>query len=169
MSKTNLLFDFTVNKENKTIYVKREFDAGLPLVWQAWTTAEILDQWWAPKPWKTETKSMDFKEGGHWLYAMKGSEGEIHWSIENYISIEKEKSFTSKGGFSDENGNINSNFGQSVWENQFIPKSKQTLVNITLTFDALKDLETIIEMGFKEGFTMGLNQLDELLTTLKSK
>lgn len=167
--KTNLLFDFTVNKENKTIHVTREFDAKLQLVWQAWTTAEILDQWWAPKPWKAETKSIDFSEGGYWLYAMVSPEGEKHWSIVNYISIENEKSFTEKDGFCDENGKMNPDFPQNLWKNQFSPKEEQTLVSITLTFNTLEDLEKIIEMGFKEGFTMGLNQLDELLTTLKNE
>jgi len=42
--KTNLQFAFTVNKENKTIHVAREFDANLDLVWKAWTTPELLDQ-----------------------------------------------------------------------------------------------------------------------------
>lgn len=77
---SNLLFDFTVNKENNTIHIRREFDAGPELVWQAWTTAELLDQWWGPEPWKAETRTMDFREGGTWLYAMVGPEGERHWS-----------------------------------------------------------------------------------------
>jgi PhnB protein len=63
----NLLFDFSVNKENNTILVKREFAANLDLVWDAWTKPELLDRWWAPKPYKTETRSMDFREGGHWV------------------------------------------------------------------------------------------------------
>lgn len=33
---SNLLVDFTVNKENNTIVVKREFNANLELVWKAW-------------------------------------------------------------------------------------------------------------------------------------
>ena len=41
---SNLLFDFTVNKENNTIQITREFNANIELVWQAWTTAELLDQ-----------------------------------------------------------------------------------------------------------------------------
>lgn len=52
--KNDLLFDFTVSKENKTIHIKREFNANLELVWQAWTTAELLDQWWAPKPYQNK-------------------------------------------------------------------------------------------------------------------
>lgn len=60
--KSTLLFDFNVNKVNNTINIVREFDVDLGLVWKAWTTAELLDKWWAPKPWFTETNIMDFSE-----------------------------------------------------------------------------------------------------------
>lgn len=167
--KTNLLFDFKVNKENKTIAIQREFDADSSLVWSAWTTAELLDQWWGPKPWRAETKKLDFREGGHWLYAMVGPEGEKHWSKAEYIKIADEKSFTAKDGFCDEDGVINTNFPQNLWDNQFSQQQGKTLVSVLLTFDTLDDLEKIIEMGFQEGFTMGLNQLDELLEHTKQK
>lgn len=39
---SNLLFDFNVNKENNTIHIKREFNANLELVWQAWTNSNLL-------------------------------------------------------------------------------------------------------------------------------
>lgn len=161
-----LLFDFSIDKENKTIHVKREFDADLDSVWKAWTRAELLDQWWGPKPWRAETKTMEFREGGFWHYAMVSPEGEKHWSKTNYIDIVPKKSFTAKDGFCDENGIMNSAFPQSLWKSNFIPKENKVLVDITLTFDTLADLEKNIEMGFKEGFTMGLNQLDELLLAL---
>lgn len=164
---STLLFDFSVNKENKTIHVKREFAADLPLVWKAWTDAEILDQWWGPEPWKTETKSMDFREGGRWLYAMVGPEGERHWSIADYIAIDPQKSFSANDGFCDEEGNINTAMPQSKWVNVFTSNGDGTMVNITITHEKLEDLEAIIQMGFKEGFSIGLSQLDKLLPTLK--
>ena len=52
----NLLFDFTVDKAAKTVNITREFDANLSLVWDAFTKAEILDQWVAPKPFTSKTK-----------------------------------------------------------------------------------------------------------------
>lgn len=164
----NLLFDFTVNKENKTIHVKREFNAELEWVWKAWTTPEILDQWWGPAPWRAETKYMDFNPGGYWLYAMVSPEGEKHWSKMDYISIETEKSFTGKDGFSDENGVINKDFPQNRWENEFSYQNDRTLVSIISYFDTLEDLEQIIAMGFEQGFTAGLNQLEVLLEKLKN-
>lgn len=163
----SLLFNFSVDRENNTIQVKREFNASLPLVWKAWTTAELLDQWWGPEPWRTETKTMDFREGGSWLYAMVGPEGERHWSRADYIRIVYEKSFIGKDGFCDENGTINPAFPQNLWETQFSDTGNRVRVEVTLTFDKLADLEQTIAMGFKEGFTTGLNQLDALLLTLE--
>ena len=47
---SNLLFNFKVDKSTSTVFVDKEFDAELSLVWDAFTKQEILDQWWAPKP-----------------------------------------------------------------------------------------------------------------------
>lgn len=167
--KSSLMFDFIVNKQDKSICITREFDAHVSLVWQAWTTPALLDQWWGPVPWRAETKSMEFREGGHWLYAMVSPEGERHWSKVSYISIHKEKSFVAKDGFSDENGNLNLDFPQNIWENQFSARHELTLVKSILTFNTLGDLERIIEMGFQEGFAMGLSQLEKLLHILNSR
>ena len=72
----DLLFDFRLDKSLKTAFINREFDAELSLVWDAFTTAEILDQWWAPKPWSSKTKVMIFEPGGRRFYAMVSPEGQ---------------------------------------------------------------------------------------------
>jgi uncharacterized protein YndB with AHSA1/START domain len=164
---TNLLFDFTVNKENRTIHVKREFAADLPLVWKAWTTAELLDQWWAPLPYRNKTKSLELRAGGTWLYSMISPENETHWCRFDYEKVETEKSYSGLDAFCDEAGTLNPDFSRMHWQNIFSNSKSGTVVNITITVDAFETLEKIIEMGFKEGFTMGLNQLENLLPTLK--
>jgi uncharacterized protein YndB with AHSA1/START domain len=154
--------------------VKREFNSNLELVWKAWTTAELLDQWWAPAPLQNQTKYMDFREGGYWLYTMLDENGEgikfndkEIWSKHSYISIADKEYFTAKDGFCDENGIINRSFAENLWEVKFSEINNSTLVVITSTFEKPEDLEQTIEMGFKEGFTMGLNQLENLLATFK--
>ena|SRR5688500_11412113 len=164
---TNLAFDFSVDKENKTIKVKREFAAELPLVWDAYTKSEILDLWWAPKPWKARTKKMDFREGGHWLYAMVGPEGQEHWALANYKTIQVQKRFTGLDAFADAEGNINKEMPQSKWNVTFTDKGPVTLVEFHITYDDLAQLEATLQMGFKEGLTMAMEGLDELLPSLK--
>jgi uncharacterized protein YndB with AHSA1/START domain len=165
--KNDLLFDFNVDKANKTITITREFAAGVSLVWKAWTTPELLDQWWGPQPWRAETKTMNFTEGGYWLYAMVGPEGQRHYAKSTFIKILPEKLFTAKVAFSDENGTVNNDFPEGMWENVFKGAGDITTVTVTKVFDKLEDLEQNIAMGFKEGFTIGLNQLDEVLAKMK--
>lgn len=155
--------DFKVDKENKTINFERDFKADVSTVWTAWTDSSMLDQWWAPKPWKAETKSMDFREGGSWLYAMVGPEGEKHWSRADYTSIKTEKSFAGDDSFCDENGTINPDFGVSHWTVSFSGSGDDTRVAVQMRFDDLKNLEQQVEMGFKEGMSMAMDNLDELL------
>src|ERR1051325_6311764 len=104
---TNLLSDFTVNKATKTVVITREFDAELSLVWDAFTKQEILDQWWAPKPWASKTKFMNFKVGGRRLYAMVSPEGQEHWSIQEFTSITPTTNFKLLTAFADKDENIN--------------------------------------------------------------
>ena len=162
-----LLLDFSVDKENKTITVKREFAAELPLVWDAYTKPEILDQWWAPKPWRARTKKMDFREGGQWQYVMAGPNGEEHWCLVNYKKIQIQKKFTGIDAFADPEGNVNKDLPQSHWEVTFANKGQVTLVEFHISYDDLAQLEAILQMGFKEGLTTAMEGLDELLATLK--
>ena len=165
--KNNLLFDFTVDKTTKTVFVNREFVAGLSLVWDAFTKPEILDQWWAPKPWVSKTKFMNFQVGGRRFYAMVSPEGRESWVIQKFISISPKTNFKMSNAFADKDENPE--LPGSDWDFNFSEKNGTTKVSITIKNESLVRLEKMIEMGFQGGFTMGLQQLDELLSTLKNK
>lgn len=160
--KSSLLMNFSTDKENKKITVEREFAAPVDKVWDAWTQSEILDQWWAPKPWKARTKTMEFRDGGYWLYAMVGPEGEEHWARADFSNITEQESYTATDAFCDESGTINDTLPQAVWRNSFTAQNNHTVVFIEITYEKLEDLEGILQMGFQEGFTAGLENLDEL-------
>jgi uncharacterized protein YndB with AHSA1/START domain len=164
--KTNLLFDFTVNKATNSIFVNREFAADLSLVWDAFTKQEILDQWWAPEPWTARTIFMDFKVGGRRFYKMVSPEGQEHFSVQDYTSISPKTNFKYISGFSDKDENVNPEFYGSENNLDFSEANGVTIVRITITYKSLATLELMIEKGFKEGFTLTLNNLENLLTTL---
>lgn len=165
--KNNLLFDFTVDKAAKTVTIKREFAAELSLVWDAFTKPEILDQWWAPKPWASKTKLMDFKVGGRRFYAMVSPEGQEHWSIQKYTSISPTTNFKFLNAFADKDENAQ--LPGSDWTLNFSEENRITNVSISIYNESLERMEKMIEMGFKEGFTATLNYLESLLATLSKK
>lgn len=160
----DLLFDFTVDKTTKTATVTREFDADLSLVWDAYTKQEILDQWWAPKPWSSKTKFMDFKLGGRQFYAMVSPEGEERWSIQTYTSISPKTNFKMVNAFADKDENPE--LLNSEWDFNFSEQNGKIKVSIIIYNESLDRMEKMIEMGFKEGTAMTMKNLEELLTTL---
>src|SRR5687768_6774262 len=161
----SLLFDFTVNKAAKTVVITREFDADLLLVWDAFTKAEILDQWVAPKPWTSKTKYMNFEVGGKRLYAMVSPEGQERWAIQEYTAITPKTNFKMYNAFADKDGNPE--LPGSEWDYTFSEQNGKTKVSITIYNESLTRMEKMIEMGFREGLTVTLNELTSLLKTLK--
>jgi uncharacterized protein YndB with AHSA1/START domain len=148
----------------KKIHVEREFNAPIEKVWKAWTESALLEKWWGPRPWNVQTKSMDFTVGGAWLYAMVGPEGQKHWSYVKFTAIEEGSRFAADSIFCDEDGNTAPGAPVGHWDNKFVAVGDKTKVVVDLSFDKEADIKMLVEMGFEGGFTMGLNQLDELLT-----
>jgi uncharacterized protein YndB with AHSA1/START domain len=165
--KNNLLFDFTVDKAAKKVFITREFDSELSLVWDAFTKAEILDQWIAPKPFISKTKSQDFKVGGQRFYAMVSPEGNERWAIQKYTSITPKTNFKMFNTFADKDGNPEP--AGSDWDYKFSEQNGKTIVNITIYNESLERMEKMIEMGFTEGFKMSMVNLENVLETLSGK
>jgi uncharacterized protein YndB with AHSA1/START domain len=163
----NSPFDFTVDKPSKTVFINMEFPAELPLVWDAFTKPEILDQWYAPKPWASLTKYMDFRVGGRRFYAMVSPEGQERWAIQEYRSISPKTNFKFFNAFADEEENPQ--LPGSDWDLNFSEKDGTTKVSISIYNESLERLEKMIEMGFKEGFTATYGNLKEVLATLSKQ
>ena len=163
---TSLLFDFTVDKAKKTVFITREFDAPLSLVWDAFTKQEILDQWTAPAPWVSKTKYMNFEVGGKRFYAMVGPEGEEKWAIQKYTSISPKTNFKLYNAFADKDENPE--LPGSEWDYNFSERNGITKVSITVYNESFERMEKLME-GFKQGFTLTLNNLENLLATLSQK
>ncbi len=163
----SLFFDFTVDKAAKTVYITREFDAELSLVWDAFTKAELLDQWVAPKPWISRTKYMDFSEGGRRFYAMIGPEGQEFWAIQRYTAIRPKTNFSMFNVFADKDENPD--LPGSDWDYTFSEQNGKTTVRIKIYNESLARMEKMIEMGFREGFTMSISNLENLLSALSAQ
>lgn len=157
------LFNFDVQREQCTITVERSFSAPLDPVWAAWTRAEVLCQWWAPRPYQCVIKSLDFREGGRWLYCMQGPQGDRHWCFFDYDAIRPKTFFYGSDAFCDEAGAANDSKPRVRWEVHFQARADHTVVGVILHFGSPEELDQLVRMGFKEGFAMGLEQLAELL------
>lgn len=162
----NLKFDFIVDRKTSRLTLRREFLAERQLVWDCHTKSELLNQWFAPKPLTTITKSMEFKEGGHWHYAMIDPNGKEYWGYTEYVKIKPIEYYTSLDTFSNDKGEINTELPKAKWRVKFIEKGERTLVETAVQYRTLADLETVIQMGMKQGMESTIEKLEELLETL---
>lgn len=158
--KPNLQFDFIVDKEKNTLTIRREFRANRQLVWDCHTKSELLNQWFAPKPLTTLTKSMDFREGGHWHYAMVDPRGMAYWGYTSYARIKPIDYYSTWDVFSNEAGEVNTLLPHSEWMVRFTDTGSNTLVESVIAYQSLHDLETVIKMGMEQGMTATLEKLD---------
>lgn len=162
--KPELLYDFAFSNENKTISIRREFNASLEMVWQAWTDPGILDLWWAPRPWQTKTKDMDFKVGGRRFFAMISPEGIEQWLVQKYTSISPQTNFKFFSAFADKDGNPEST--GSDWDLNFIERNNITEVSISIFNESNERMEKLTE-GFREGLSNAFENLDSFLLQKK--
>lgn len=154
---------FTRDDANATLTVERVFPAVRSRVWQALTDAALLDRWWGPSPWYTETVAMDFRVGGYWFYAMKGPEGEAHYCRMDYLEIEPETRLKTSDYFTDADGNRNDALPVQVMDMRLIDEGRHTRFVTVIEYASIEDLDTILEMGMREGYTQAQDQLETLL------
>ena len=112
---------------------------------------------------------LDFSEGGTWLYAMVSPEGAKHWAIRKFLKIAPRKSLTFRSLFCDENGKVDAATTGSTWATSFAEMNGVTLVTNDIRCDTLAHLEAQIKMGFKEGYSVCLDQLEEVVARLAKK
>jgi len=154
---------FTRNESDATLTIERTFSAPRDRVWQAYTDPGILDQWWAPRPWRAETKSMQFVVGGHWHYAMIGPDGEQHFGRMDFLEIEPGHRYKASDSFTDAEGRIDRSLPVQTFETTFSDAGEGTKVVVLVEYASLADMQRILEMGMQEGLTMAQDQLEALL------
>jgi uncharacterized protein YndB with AHSA1/START domain len=83
----------------RILTLKRTFDAPVALVWEAWTQAEHIARWWAPKGMKVNVIKHNFKVGGDWRYVMPMPDGSEFISEGVYSEIVEFEKIVSSAEF----------------------------------------------------------------------
>ncbi|MFD2163060.1 SRPBCC domain-containing protein [Paradesertivirga mongoliensis] len=161
-----LAFDWRVNKETRTEYYTREFAAKASLVWDAFTKADLIDRWYAPRPVVSNTKEMDFTVGGRRLYAISIPGGKEFWSVEKYTAITLKTDIQYKSAFSDKDGNVSSDSFGSESHLVFTDTNGITTLKKTVQYTSLEAFERMIGGNHQDGMAECFNNLDELLIDL---
>lgn len=154
---------YTQNLDKRQLVANRVFEAPSDMVWKAWTEPELLDKWWAPKSFKAITSEFSLATGGHWFYSMNGPEGEQTWVWVDFESVNPQNDFSAHISFCDAQKAKLKEPPGSHWRVVFTPDGEHTKVVLTMTFESIEAMKTIVEMGFREGFSLACENLDSML------
>ena len=149
------------------ILIEREFDAPKHLVYKAYTTPELISQWWTSKRGTMRVCEVDLRVGGKWRYVMDAEGGfEVGFHGEFLEIVPNERLVTTE-----------------VFEGAPVPEGEEehaTINTLTLTetdgrttLTLLTDAKTkevrdiIIESGMEDGMQDGFDLLEEIAVSLK--
>lgn len=88
------------------IVIEREFNAPRDRVWKAWTQPSQIKRWWGPKHFTAPVAKTDVREGGKYLFAMKGPDGKMYWSTGTYKEVARPERLVVTDSFADAKGNV---------------------------------------------------------------
>ena len=74
----------------KKVFVSREFNAPVEMVWKVWTEPELVMRWWGPDRFTCPIAKIDFREGGTSMVCMRPPKdfvGQDYYSIWHYTRI----------------------------------------------------------------------------------
>jgi uncharacterized protein YndB with AHSA1/START domain len=158
----------------ESIEIERVFDFSVDKLWNAWTNPDEVKKWWGPEGFTAPSIKIDLKEGGKYIYAMKGPEGS-EWDRVMYSSgifkeiVPMEKIVVSDY-FSDENGNKiapasegqDSSFPMEMTSTITFEDLGEGKSRITITYPKPENevqFEAMLKSGMKEGWQSSLNKL----------
>jgi uncharacterized protein YndB with AHSA1/START domain len=76
-----------MSANDNAFFITRVFKAPRERVWQAWSDAASLQQWWGPEGCTVEALRFEFRPGGFFHYAMNFSGAPTWWGRFNYREI----------------------------------------------------------------------------------
>jgi uncharacterized protein YndB with AHSA1/START domain len=140
-----------VAKKPEALVITRSFHAPRRLVLEAWTKAEHVSRWFAPKPLAMPTCEVDFRPGGVFRFIMRSPDGTEYPFDGSFREIVAPERIVFTGAVHDGN--------ETVATITFAEHDGTTTLTMRQTFTA----ESAATRGAKEGWTMTLDQLDEYL------
>jgi uncharacterized protein YndB with AHSA1/START domain len=149
---------------DKQILITREFDAPKELIWKAWTTPELVKQWWHANRGEVKVAEIDLRVGGTWRYVSVTDDGfEVAFHGE-YREIEPYDRLVSTEAYEgipnpDENATVNTMTLEET--------DGRTIVTVLVDAPSKEVRDAIIESGMEAGMQDAYDLLEQVAISLR--
>jgi uncharacterized protein YndB with AHSA1/START domain len=139
------------------ILITREFDAPAALVFEAWTTPELVKRWWAGDRGEVTDAQIDLRIGGRWRWVMTANGGfEVAFSGE-YLEIDRPHQLVRTEVFE------MAPDAKAISTTTFDEAGGVTTLKILGAYPSREHRDAALASGMEGGLQTSLNVLEELV------
>ena len=150
---------------DRQILITREFAAPRHLVYQAWTTPELIKRWWHAKRGEVTVAEVDLRVGGMWRWVMVVTDGgfevAFHGQYREIISNERLVYTEVFEGMPGGEG-----AGEALNTLTFTEKDGRTTVTTLVQTENQEDRDAIINSGMEAGMQDAMDLLEQVAISL---
>ncbi len=146
--------------DKRTLTIERVFDAPRNLVWEAWTRAEHIANWWGPPGMKTTIKKHNFVVGGEWEYVMKMGNGQDFRAFGQYSRIEAPALLETSANFIPMTEGV-------IMQAEFSEEQEKTKFIFKVIHPTEEYARQQKDMGFYNGWGSAFDQLSKYLAEIQ--
>ena len=148
----------------RDLEISRLLGASPAQIWRCWTDPALLRQWWAPRPVEVIEAGIDPRPGGRFHATMRTPDGTLYPVEGAILDCRPEARIV----FSDclRAGWRPAEAPFFTAEITFAPEAGQTRYTARVMHARPEDRERHVEMGFRDGWSTAIAQLDELALTV---
>ena len=146
------------------ILITREFDAPKHLVYKAWTTPELVRQWWTAKRGSMTVCEIDLRVGGAWRYAMVadgGFEVGFHGEYREIVPNERLVSTEAYEGIPDADAHASLN------TLTLSEADGRTMLTVLVEHPTKEGRDMHVESGMEAGMQDAMDLLEEVASSLR--
>lgn len=160
----------TVHKDPHalTMTVVADFAVPLQRLWDAYADPRQIERFWGPPTYPATFTRHDMATGGRSAYTMVGPEGQISRGYWEFLDLKAPHWFEVRDGFCHPDGTPNTEMPSMRMTFSFEATEAGSRLTTTTYFNALHELEQLIEMGMEEGMREAMSQIDAVLEDLRS-
>jgi uncharacterized protein YndB with AHSA1/START domain len=151
---------------DEQILITREFDAPRHLVYEAWTTPELVKRWWSARRGEVTIAEIDLRVGGRWRYVMvtdDGSEVAFHGEYREVVPNERIVSTEVYEGMPQGEGPEEGTLNTAT----FTEADGRTTVTILVQAPSKEIRDAIIDSGMEDGLQDALDLLEEVAISMR--
>lgn len=158
----------TSNTDDLTLTAIGVYPVPVERLWAAWADPRQLERFWGPPQWPATFTRHDMREGGRSEYFMSGPNGECSHGYWIFEEVDPPRAFAVRDGFADPDGTPSDAMPGTQMRLTFEATPTGSRFVAVSRFPSLEAMEKLVAMGMKEGLSLALAQMDDVLADLRA-